>query len=530
MSCTSVGDLPAGVLVAPAEFGPFHELATRAHRYYVDGFSEQATQACRRWLQLTTAAGDVVTSRYLRYVEAIALQELGRDLEVLEAAKALLADLGDELEPVWRAKALSVVAESSGRVGLPGQAIAALAEADWLIQAIPAGSYGHLSASVAVALALRSLSLVEQADAALSRIGAARDSDANIFVAQELALLSSYWGAALVLIGRDHDAAGHFARSASRARAMILLAAATGNEQMAARGEVIEAYAIMHLGELALAAARAKSAAGRFTPRPELVETHLLHLVLAQEATSAGRFCDAREHLATLISDAEVAAREVWAATGRAALAGVHEAHFGPHPGLDEWRTVARNALSREWSEREARFAALRGHDHLRELTAETHRVGKAAMQDPLTGLGNRRALADFLSGTAGLGWVVFVDVDDFKGINDTYSHAVGDDVLCAVADMLRSASRETDLLVRYGGDEFLIVPGGEEAVAVSLAERVHRAVLHGEWSRIADGLSVTVSIGVGHAADASSEPLAAADGALMRAKRTGRNRVVVAS
>jgi diguanylate cyclase (GGDEF)-like protein len=529
MSCTSVGDRHAGVLVAPAEFGPFHELATRAHRYYVDGFSEQSTQACRRWLQLTTAAGDVVTSRYLRYVEAIALQELGRDREVLEAAKALLADLGDELEPVWRAKALSVVAESSSRLGRHGQAIAALAEADWLVRAIPAGGYGHLSASMAVALALRSLSLVEQADAALSRIRGGRNSEANVFVAQELALLSSYWGAALVLIGRDHDAAGHFTVSASRARAMIRLAAEQDNGQMVARGEVIEAYAMMQLGEIGLAAARTTSAAGRFTPRPELVETHLLHLVLAQEATTAGRFCDAREHLVTLISDAEAAGREVWAATARAALATVHEARFGPHPGLDEWRTIARNALSREWSEREARFAALRDHDHLRELTAETHRIGKAAMQDPLTGLGNRRLLTDFLDRAAGIGWVVFVDVDDFKDINDTYSHAVGDDVLCAVADILRSASRETDLLIRFGGDEFLIVPDGEADVAASVAERVHRGVLYAEWGRIADGLTVTVSIGVGHVADDPSEPLAAADGALRSAKRAGRNRVVVA-
>jgi hypothetical protein len=81
-----------------------------------------------------------------------------------------LADLGDDLEPVWRAKALSLVAESSTRLGEHGQAIAAMAEADWLIHAIPARSYGHLSASMAVALALRSFNLLEHSDAALSRI------------------------------------------------------------------------------------------------------------------------------------------------------------------------------------------------------------------------------------------------------------------------------------------------------------------------------------------------------------------------
>jgi diguanylate cyclase (GGDEF)-like protein len=342
-------------------------------------------------------------------------------------------------------------------------------------------------------------------------------------------LLSAYWGSALVLIGRHDEAAGQFATSASRARAMIRLAADEDNGQMVARGEVIEAYAIMHLGEVALAAARAKDAAHRFVTRPELVETHLLHLVLAHEAASAGDACTALVHLETLISDAETAGREMWADTGRAALAEIHEAHHGPHPGLDVWRTVARNALSRSWSEREARFAALRDRDHLRELTAETHRAGLAAMQDPLTGLGNRRLLSEFTDQAAGFSWAVFVDVDHFKAINDTYSHGIGDAVLCALADILRAASRADDLLVRYGGDEFLIVPDGDEAAAITLAQRVHQAVVEGDWGRIADGLSVTVSVGVGHGAGASAESLAVADSALMAAKRAGRNRIVIA-
>jgi diguanylate cyclase (GGDEF)-like protein len=515
-------------LTGPSEFGPFDLLSDIAHRYYVDGFSEQSINACVQWLSLTVAAGDVVTSRYLLYIEAIALEELGRNDEAVTVATALLAGLGGDLEPMWRAKALSVVAESSTRMGQHGHAIAALAEADWLLQAIPAGTYGHLSASMAVALALRSLSLLEQADAALSRIRGGHDTGANLYVLQELALLSTYWGAALLLIGHDREAAGHFVVGASRARAMVRLATAEDDRQMVARGDVIEAYAVMHLGELTLAAARVRAAAHTYVARPELVETHLMHLVLAREATTAGNFSDAQERLTTLITHAETASREVWAATARASLAGVHESHFGTHPGLDEWRTVARNALSREWSERETRFAALRDHDHLRELTAETNRVGQAAKQDPLTGLGNRRVLDDFVDQTAGGGWAVFVDVDNFKHINDTYSHAIGDRVLRAIADILRTQSREADLLIRYGGDEFLILPAGEEDAAVTVAERVHRAVSDEQWSTIADGLSVTVSIGVGQAVDTSPDALAAADVALMSAKRNGRNRIVI--
>ncbi|PVU81454.1 hypothetical protein DDP54_16385 (plasmid) [Cellulomonas sp. WB94] len=516
-------------LASLSEFGPFDLLSDIAHRYYVDGFSEQAISACERWLPLTVAAGDVITTRYLLYIEAIALEDRGLNDEAISVARALLTNLGDDLEPMWRAKALSVVAESSTRLGRHGDAIAALAEADWLLQAIPTDTYGHLSASMAVALALRSLSLLEQADAALSHIRGGQDAAADIYVMQELALLSTYWGAALLLIGYDREAAGHFVVGASRARAMVRLAAAEGDSQMVARGEVIEAYTAMHLGELALAAARVRAAAQQFVARPELVETLLMQLVLAQEATTAGSFTDAQERLTSLISHTEIASREVWSATARASLAEVFEAQLGPHPGLDEWRTVARNALIRVWSERETRFAALRDHDHLRELAAETDRVGQAAMQDPLTGLGNRRVLDDFVDQTPGRAWAVFVDVDDFKHINDTYSHAAGDRVLIALADILRAQSRDADLLVRYGGDEFLILPAGGEDAAVAVAHRVHEAVAAGPWSSIADGLGVTVSIGVGQAVDSSPDPLTAADVALLSAKRNGRNRIVIA-
>jgi diguanylate cyclase (GGDEF)-like protein len=525
-SSPSLGD-GCGAMVAPTEFGPFDALADIAHGHYIDGFSEHAVKACQRYRHLTLAAGDVVTSRYLLYVEAIALQELGRSQDAVDVAERLLADLGDELDPVWRAKALSVVAESTARLSEHGRAIAAMAEAEWLVRAVPTGTYGHLSASMAVGLALRSFNLLEQADETLSRIRWGDDPDVGVLVSQELALLSSYWGTTLLLIGHETEAAGYFAASASRALAMIGIARAQGNEQMVARGEVIEAYAMMRLGEVALAAARARAATLRFSARPELVETHLLHFVLARQARSSGQFDAAQERLVTIIADAEAAGREMWATAARAALAGVHETRRGPHEGLDHWRTIARNALARVWSEREGRFAALRDRNHLRELQAEHRRIGQAVMQDPLTGLGNRRRLADYHRG-AQPGWAVFVDVDDFKAINDTHSHGTGDDVLRVVADILRSASREGDLLIRFGGDEFLVLPNGGEEAAVSVAKRVHQAVLDQDWSEIADGLKVTVSIGVGHATD-STTVLAAADTALITAKRTGRNRIVVA-
>ncbi len=517
---------PRSGLVAPSEYGPFDPLSDVAHGYYIDGFAERAVEACRRWVRLTQAAADVVTTRYFFYIEAIALQELGRDREAIEVAETLLRDIDDALEPVWRAKALAVIAEASARMGQHGRAMAAMAEADWLIRAIPAGSYGHLSASMAVALALRSVNLLEEADSALSGIRVVESPSVEVLVAQELALLSAFWAASLVLIGRQAEAAVRFALSAARARRMVRLARELGNEQMVARGEVIEAYAMMHLSDAGLAAARALDARHRFDPRPELVETHLLHLILARAAADASQFAVAQEHLHELIAGAEAAGREMWAATGRWALADLHEAQVGPHPAVGLMRSVASAALARVWSEREGRFAALQDRHQLRELTAETHRMGRAVLQDPLTGLGNRRLLAQTLDLGLHHPWAVFVDVDDFKTINDTFSHAVGDEVLRMLADILRSQSRDHDVLIRYGGDEFLILPAGDEGVAQAVAERVRSAVAGWPWGSLRDGLSVTVSIGVGPALHESDDPWQAADAALSAAKRAGRNRV----
>lgn len=516
-------------LVPASEYGSLDELSDIAHGFYIDGFSERAVQACREWVTLSIAAGDVQTTRYFRYIEAISLQELGRDAEAIAVAETLLTELGHAAEPVWRAKALSVIAESSIRTGRHARAMASMSEADWLLRSIPEGTYGHLSASMAVALALRSVNLLEQADDALSGIRVVQSPELELLVVQELALLSAYWAASLVLVGRHGEAAQRFARSASRARRMARLAAEVGNDQMHARAEIIEAYAMLHLDLGPLAAARARAATERFRARSELVESHLLHLVLARAAAEAADFGAAEEHLVTVIDDAETVGREMWAATGRWVLAQVHEAQYGPHPAVELLRDVAAGALWREWSEREARFAALRDRHQLRELTAETDRMGRVVLQDPLTRLGNRRMLEQTLRSSHEHAWAIFVDVDEFKAINDTYSYAVGDAVLRVLADVLRSQAREGDVLIRFGGDEFLVLPRGDEAVAIAVGERMHAAVAQWPWHEVRDGLQVTVSVGVGPVVPGADDPWAAADAALRTSKHAGRNRVSTA-
>ncbi len=166
-------------------------------------------------------------------------------------------------------------------------------------------------------------------------------------------------------------------------------------------------------------------------------------------------------------------------------------------------------------------------------------RQARNSVVDELTQLANRRAFTDGATKELGRARrtghsvaVALLDVDDFKRVNDTWGHAAGDHVLQVVADVLRAELREIDLPARYGGEEFAIVlPETDTAGAEDAAERVRAAL---ERRTIGDGRSrpvgVTASLGVAAATGGTLDELvAAADGALYRAKAAGKNRVAAA-
>jgi diguanylate cyclase len=517
-------------VVRVGEFGPFDVLSDWAHRLYVDGFSEAAVRACREALLVVEPAGDRQTTRYLRYVEGVALLETGQHRKAITSAMDLVAEIDGEVDPCWRAKGLALLAEASAGAGELNRAMDALAEGAWLVSRADRGTYLYLSASMAVAIALRSVYLFEQAAELLVLPQPCADPAVALHVVQETAVLHAYWAATLELIGNRPEALPQLVRCAESALRMRLLAQWLGNVEMTARAEVLEAFATMRLGERGLASARARAAGDAFGHRSELLESQLLHLVIGGDLLARKEYEEARSHLLVAFTDAERTGRDVWSGTAMYALADADVGELGRHPAVGMWKRLAREALQRMWREREGRFAALKDRNRLRELSEESRRVGQESRADPLTGLGNRRMMADSVHRAGSQLSAVFVDVDRFKDVNDRFSHAVGDEVLLRVAEILRQHCRPEDDVIRYGGDEFVVLVFGEEgaAAAVEIAHRLHGAVRSTDWEAISAGLEVTVSVGVARAS-AADRALAAADAALYAAKRAGRDRVVAA-
>jgi len=168
---------------------------------------------------------------------------------------------------------------------------------------------------------------------------------------------------------------------------------------------------------------------------------------------------------------------------------------------------------------------------------ARLHRlVERQALVDGLTGLANRRACEEALHAEIvradRLGTpltLVVGDLDDFKAVNDEHGHAAGDDVLRIFADVLHETVRESDVAGRWGGEEFLLLlPGADGDGAVQLADRVRRALASRPVGGRAGSFTVTCSFGVAEYSP-GTDPVAlfsAADRALYRAKRDGKNRV----
>ncbi|BDT70096.1 hypothetical protein os1_42880 [Comamonadaceae bacterium OS-1] len=185
----------------------------------------------------------------------------------------------------------------------------------------------------------------------------------------------------------------------------------------------------------------------------------------------------------------------------------------------------------------ELRAVHLQLTQHTHVVESENRELAELSQTDPLTGLGNRRALAQAVAHWQALAEpgacasVLMVDVDHFKAVNDRHGHDEGDRVLATLARQLQASIRSSDLAVRYGGEEFTLwLPNADRPGAAHTALRVHEHVR----SLRVGGQPLTVSIGVATATLAHDPALLQrlvqqSDIAVYQAKVAGRNCTVFA-
>jgi diguanylate cyclase (GGDEF)-like protein len=185
------------------------------------------------------------------------------------------------------------------------------------------------------------------------------------------------------------------------------------------------------------------------------------------------------------------------------------------------------------------------------DLQAQVQELQKRLVTDELTQILNRRGLMDYLEAIASevrfqqkhpdkrrsvvikALSLIFIDIDHFKRINDTYGHDAGDAVLRQVADLIQDQVRQLDIVGRYGGEEIVVgLVGADEKNAARIAEILRTEIEASEFIvPNKDDLKLTASLGVAELTNEKSVAavLKMADEALYRAKDEGRNRVIVA-
>lgn len=194
-----------------------------------------------------------------------------------------------------------------------------------------------------------------------------------------------------------------------------------------------------------------------------------------------------------------------------------------------------------EQTEKEAEIYRLRSVELARmndQLQLLTERLERQAKEDPLTSLYNRRHFDTVLEEAYLKSYrygnpmsVMICDIDNFKRVNDTFSHAVGDEVLIRIAEIFKDTVRASDTVARYGGEEFVVLyPETSAATALPVCERIRLAVENYPWHEIHPDLAVTISIGVCDDTTLGSGEtmIARADDKLYEVKRNGKNHIKI--
>ena len=187
-----------------------------------------------------------------------------------------------------------------------------------------------------------------------------------------------------------------------------------------------------------------------------------------------------------------------------------------------------------------ARRQVVTAEQRIEQLKSELELVNKLVREDQLTGALNRRGLDDALVREAARAernrtplCIALIDIDNFKKINDSFGHQVGDIVLVHLVAIIKETIRTNDLIGRYGGEEFLLLlPDSRIDEATAVMVRLQRKLAGKPISWGNQQLLVTFSAGVAprHAGESEAVLINRADQALYEAKRVGKDRIIVAA
>ncbi|CAH0350816.1 GGDEF domain-containing protein [Aquabacterium sp. CECT 9606] len=218
----------------------------------------------------------------------------------------------------------------------------------------------------------------------------------------------------------------------------------------------------------------------------------------------------------------------------------LHDPHFNPvNEAFQVFPTCFILGLL-TWQSRNFGLSRQRMAAEKTRLITATERVKQIALHDPLTGLFNRQHLQTRIDAErdrvarSGSGFcIALIDLDHFKAINDAHGHHVGDEVLLAFAQQAQAILRETDLIGRWGGEEFVVVmPETDPAQAGTIGlNRLKEALGDADLSARVPALRVTFSAGLAawQPGESTEQLMQRADQALYQAKAQGRNRAVIA-
>jgi diguanylate cyclase len=512
--------------VPVSPYGPLAGLALHVHDLTLHGRDPECLIAADEAEAVAALFGDERTIRMIRMARVYALGALGRLDEALTVGEELAAQWGSVTGPrTTDAKVLADTAEVLIRLGRIDDGLHYVARAVSLLEVAPRGTVRYISAMSSVCDAARAAELFELADdcirVAIDAFATSTDDLYRSSAELQRAELLLEWALRLEQVGRTEEAYTLYTQSVG------MLQYWSDRDQAGPLGVALLAVGCAKLGRPDDARAIVDAWLLPMREAGQQHEGRLLHLAYGLVLRSAGDLRGARREF--LAAD-ELAVQPSQHLIFRYELA-VLAAEQSPGEATQTMLGTVAGQLEVLWRLRLDRRTMLRQAIRRVELEAARAQADHAAASDALTGLGNRRMFDLLIGELRSGGALLLIDVDHFKGINDAFSHGVGDRVLGEIAAVLRAHCRHDEVAIRFGGDEFAMFLRTDGYEAARIGERIREVVVARDWSTIADGLRVTLSMGLAACTDGMSgrELYDRADAHLYTAKRRGRNQLAAA-